>query len=123
MTCDCALVVDDSVVQRNHAVALCRALGITTVQTASNGREAIALLCDLTPSPDLLILDLEMPTMDGAQLLQQLQQHGIDVPIVLASSRELSLLDLVRDGQRARLEHCRHAAKAAQLAWPAEGLA
>jgi EAL domain-containing protein (putative c-di-GMP-specific phosphodiesterase class I) len=97
MTCDCALVVDDSVVQRNHAVALCRALGITTVQTASNGREAIALLCDLTPSPDLLILDLEMPTMDGAQLLQQLQQHGIDVPIVLASSRELSLLDLVRE--------------------------
>jgi CheY-like chemotaxis protein len=92
-----ALIVDDSVVQRNHAVALCRALGMETVYAASNGREAIALLAGLTPSPDLLILDLEMPTMDGAQMLQQLKEHGIDVPILVASSRELPLLQLVRE--------------------------
>jgi EAL domain-containing protein (putative c-di-GMP-specific phosphodiesterase class I)/CheY-like chemotaxis protein len=92
-----ALVVDDSVVQRNHAITLCRALGIITVHSASNGREAIALLSGMAPPPDLLLLDLEMPTMDGAQVLQRLQELGIDIPIVVASSRELSLLELVRE--------------------------
>jgi EAL domain-containing protein (putative c-di-GMP-specific phosphodiesterase class I)/CheY-like chemotaxis protein len=93
----CALVVDDSIVQRDHAVALCSALGFATVHTASNGREAIALLSALAPPPDLLILDLEMPTMDGSQMLQHLKQNGIDIPILVASSRELSLLELVRE--------------------------
>ena len=90
-----ALVVDDSSVQRNHGVALCRELGIATIYEASNGREALALLTGLETRPSVLILDLEMPTMDGTELLEQLQQRGVDIPVIVASSRERNLIDAV----------------------------
>lgn len=91
------LVVDDSVVQRAHAVALCRALGARTLHEAGNGREALALLAGLERLPDLMILDLEMPTMDGSQTLEALRNQSIDLPVLLASSREIPLLDMIRD--------------------------
>ena len=69
------LIVDDSIVQRSHAVSLCRQLGVHTIHTAGNGSEAITLLAGLIAPPSLLILDLEMPTLDGAQTLEVLKQQ------------------------------------------------
>ena len=89
------LVIDDSSVQRAHGAALCREMGIVTVHEASNGSEALALLEALNPAPALLIIDLEMPTMDGPELLAQLRQRRIDIPIVVASSRERALIQSV----------------------------
>jgi CheY-like chemotaxis protein len=53
-----------------------------TVRTASSGREALALLPNWTP--DVLLLDIEMPDMDGYQLLLAIRRHaGLhDVPAV-----------------------------------------
>ncbi|HEV2700970.1 MAG TPA: response regulator, partial [Steroidobacteraceae bacterium] len=67
------LLVDDSAAQRAYAVALCQELGIREVREASNGLEALALLGALEAPPDLLIIDLEMPTMDGPELLTRLR--------------------------------------------------
>jgi len=91
------LVVDDSAVQRDHAVKLCQAAGFEHTHTAANGHEALSTLSGLVKVPDLLIIDLEMPAMDGSQLLDRLHQLGIDAPIIVASSREHSLLELVAD--------------------------
>jgi EAL domain-containing protein (putative c-di-GMP-specific phosphodiesterase class I)/FixJ family two-component response regulator len=91
------LLVDDSAAQRAYAVALCHELGIPEVREASNGQEALALLAALTTPPDLLIIDLEMPTMDGPELLTRLRERGIESPIIVASSRERSLLHSVQD--------------------------
>ena len=91
------LLVDDSAAQRAYAVALCRELGIPEVREASNGLEALALLAALPTQPDLLIIDLEMPTMDGPELLTRLRELGIGSPIIVASSRERSLLHSVQD--------------------------
>lgn len=91
------LIVDDSRVQRIHGAALCRELGIEQVYEASNGHEALALLASLTPPPCMLIVDLEMPTMDGPELLVHLQQRAIDIPIIVVSSRERVLIDSVRE--------------------------
>jgi len=92
-----ALVVEDSALQRGHAADLCREFGITRVEEASNGQEALALLEVLSPHPDLLIVDLEMPTMDGAELLEHLARRGISIPIIIASSRGSALLNSVQD--------------------------
>lgn len=89
------LLIDDSSVQRAHGVRVCRELGIQTVHEAGNGAEALALLDTLVPPPALLIVDLEMPTMDGPELLAQLRQRDIDIPIILASSRERTLIHSV----------------------------
>jgi EAL domain-containing protein (putative c-di-GMP-specific phosphodiesterase class I) len=90
------LVIDDSAVQRRHSVGLCRELGVGLVHEAGNGREALALLGALTALPSVLLVDLEMPTMDGPELLAQLRQRNIDVSIIVASSRERALLQSVR---------------------------
>ncbi len=96
-TIDSVLIVDDSDVQRGIGVALCRELRIPKVHEAGNGREALALLDELGATPALLIIDLEMPTMDGPELLAALGSRGTRAPIILASSRERALMNSVQD--------------------------
>lgn len=92
---DSVLIVDDSAVQRQLAAALCRELGVPQVHEASNGQEALAVLDALAPPPALLIVDLEMPTMDGLELLRHLGDRSISAPIIVASSRERALVHSV----------------------------
>lgn len=94
---DSVLVVDDSATQRRIAVALCRDLGVRTAHEAGNGQEALALLAALPVSPALLIIDLEMPTMDGLELLGALRERKIEAPIIVASSCELALVHSVEN--------------------------
>jgi EAL domain-containing protein (putative c-di-GMP-specific phosphodiesterase class I)/CheY-like chemotaxis protein len=96
-TIDSVLIVDDSGVQRSIGVALCRELRIPSVHEAGNGREALTLLEQLRDPPALLIIDLEMPTMDGPELLSELGSRGMRAPIILASSRERALMNSVQD--------------------------
>ncbi len=96
-TIDSVLIVDDSGVQRGIGVAVCRELRIPQVHEAGNGLEALALLEKLPAQPALLIVDLEMPAMDGPELLSALGARGMRAPIVVASSRERALMDSVQD--------------------------
>jgi len=90
-----ALVVDDSAPQRQHTVRLLQALGVELIYEAGNGNEALALLALLKLPPGLAVIDLEMPGMDGIELIQQLQQKGVEMPLIVASSREAALLQSV----------------------------
>lgn len=86
------LVVDDSLLQRMHTVGLMRDLGVEMIYEAGDGHEALELLALLKSPPSLLIVDLEMPGMDGVELIQQLHLRQIHVPLVIASNRESVLL-------------------------------
>ena len=96
-TIDSVLIVDDSGVQRGIGVAVCHELRIPNVHEAGNGLEALAMLDKLPAQPELLIIDLEMPAMDGPELLSALGARGMRAPIVLASSRERALINSVQD--------------------------
>src|SRR6185437_17126432 len=96
-TIDSVMIVDDSGVQRGIGDALCRELRIPKVHEAGNGREALALPDELPAPPSLLIIDLEMPMMDGPELLSELGGRGMRAPIILASSRERALMNSVQD--------------------------
>lgn len=88
------LIVDDSALQREFAEELCREIGIEQVLHAADGIEAIEVLrkdCAI----EAIILDLEMPGMDGVQVLHELVRLQLDPAIVVASSRESVLLNVV----------------------------
>ena len=69
------------------------------VREAPNGKAALELMAD---KPDLVILDLGLPDMQGLELLRRLRAQNEAVPIVVLSSRgdeaaKVSALDLGAD--------------------------
>jgi EAL domain-containing protein (putative c-di-GMP-specific phosphodiesterase class I) len=94
------LVVDDSTVQRHFTLGLARELGIADLREAVDGADALRLLRGGATLPALMIIDLEMPAMDGIELIQKMREHQLCVPFVVASSREGSLVSAVEEMAR-----------------------
>jgi chemosensory pili system protein ChpA (sensor histidine kinase/response regulator) len=80
------LVVDDSVSVRQVFARLLRTKGWKT-NTARDGVEALEKLANARP--DLIILDLEMPRMNGYEFLSTLQarEEYRDIPVIMVTSR------------------------------------
>jgi len=89
------LIVDACDVQRRHIEQLCRELGFAAVESVACGETALALLRERDAQFDALIVDLEMPRIDGVELMQEVARLGLDLPVVVASARETSLLAAV----------------------------
>jgi two-component system chemotaxis response regulator CheY len=70
-----ALVVDDSPTMRQIARKLLLTYGFDRVVEANNGLHALDLL-ELDPPPDLVLLDWNMPVMNGADLLTALRERA-----------------------------------------------
>jgi two-component system chemotaxis response regulator CheB len=79
------LVVDDAVVfRRLVSDELSRDPALEVVGTAANGRIALAKIPQL--NPDLVILDVEMPEMDGLQTLAELRKSYPRLPVIMFSA-------------------------------------
>jgi two-component system chemotaxis response regulator CheB len=79
------LVVDDTVVfRRVISQALACVPGVEVVGTASNGRLALARMAAL--QPDMVTLDIEMPEMNGIEVLQAMAAAGMKAGVVMLSS-------------------------------------
>ncbi len=78
------LVVDDSRPIREFVIeTLMRQEGFVVTE-ATDGAEGVEMALD--NSPDLILLDLEMPRLNGFQVVDMLQEHGMDIPIILITS-------------------------------------
>lgn len=79
------MIVDDvAIVRRLVADALAVDPELQVVGMAANGREALAKIPAL--APDLIVLDYEMPEMDGLETLRELKRTGSRVRVVLFST-------------------------------------
>jgi two-component system, chemotaxis family, protein-glutamate methylesterase/glutaminase len=79
------LVADDTIIFRKIiSDALAEIPGVEMVGTASNGKIALARLRAL--KPDILTLDIEMPELDGLEVLEAIRREGIDVGAIMLSS-------------------------------------
>ncbi len=78
------LIAEDSTSQREALAALCRTLPDVEVHEASDGRWAAQLARQLEQL-DLVITDINMPGMDGIELMQQLSRH-VHLPSLLLLS-------------------------------------
>ncbi len=77
------LITDDSMLQRNTLSAIVKDEG-HEVETATNGREALEKI--ETNQPDILLLDMLMPELDGIGVLEALQAKGITLPIIVLTA-------------------------------------
>lgn len=79
------LIVDD---EKLFLLSLTDGLGIHAgdfnVITAENGRKAVELL--ETINIDLIVTDLQMPVMDGFELLAYLNNHNPDIPVIVMTA-------------------------------------
>jgi len=79
------LVVDDSaVIRRLVSEELAADPALEVVGTAANGKIALARLPQL--NPDLVILDVEMPEMDGLAALREIRKAYPRLPVIMFSS-------------------------------------
>jgi two-component system chemotaxis response regulator CheB len=82
------LVVDDSIVHRKLVgEALASFSGVEVVGTATNGKVALARIAEW--KPDAVTLDVEMPEMDGIEVLERIREQYVDVEVVMVSSHTL----------------------------------
>ena len=79
------LICDDSALMRNLIGRIIEgAPGLSVAGKAMNGRFALEKIGRL--DPDVMILDLEMPEMNGIEFLRERKARGIQVPVVILSS-------------------------------------
>jgi DNA-binding NarL/FixJ family response regulator len=82
------LIVDDHAGFRAAARALLDAGGFDVVAEAEDGATAVAAAADLRP--DVVLLDIQLPDLDGFSVAERLASDGVSSTIVLISSRDIS---------------------------------
>ncbi len=78
------LVDDHSIVRRGIKALLDTEQDIQVVGEAENGIEAVELACDIVP--DVILMDLEMPKMDGIEAIQRILPSCPDIGILVLTS-------------------------------------
>src|SRR5512146_1885665 len=77
------LIVDDEAPLRRLLDLRMRALGCEVVM-AETGREALAAV--EREAPALVLLDLQMPEMDGLEVLRRLKHDGVELPVIVITA-------------------------------------
>ena len=79
------LIVDDSALMRSLIGKIVDGTaGLTVADKAMNGRFALQKLDRV--QPDIIVLDLEMPEMNGIEFLRERKKLKIDIPVIILSS-------------------------------------
>ena len=78
------LLADDSAIERRGAAMLLRDAGYE-VDEADDGQAVLHFLRSSPDRFDLLLLDLNMPGMDGFDVLAHLQRQHAELPVILMS--------------------------------------
>lgn len=82
------LVVEDDEAARRQLAELLGQQGYG-VLTAAHGEEALRRLRS-DPAPDVMLLDMLMPILDGWHLLERLRQEGPAVPVIVTTGTILT---------------------------------
>ena len=89
------VVVEDQGFQRWLAANLLRELGAEFVLPAEDGVAALELLTAPDPPIDIIVCDLNMPGMDGMELIRHLGQLGHRASLIVVSGLDKSILGMV----------------------------
>lgn len=92
------LIIDDHRLFREGLQSLLQRRNIDVVAAVGDGNEGIKLAKEL--SPNVILLDMRMPIIDGISVLIQLRKRELTMPIVIltTSSNEQDLLEALKNG-------------------------
>ena len=85
------MLIDDDEIERLKFTRVCTKINYKhTIVTAENGEEAFLAIAKEVPK--IILLDLNMPKMDGFEFLQKLRasKNGRNVPVVVLTAKILS---------------------------------
>jgi two-component system nitrate/nitrite response regulator NarL len=77
------LLVDDHALVRKGLEELLQSRGIEVVASAGTGAEGIEKVKQL--NPDIILLDIKMPVMNGLETLEKMRDMGIETPVLMLS--------------------------------------
>lgn len=90
------LIVDDSALMRSLIGKIVESTqGLRIADKAMNGRFALQKIARC--KPDIIVLDIEMPEMNGLEFLAERKKLGIDIPVIILSS-------IAKEGARVTME-------------------
>ncbi|MEY2880933.1 MAG: hypothetical protein RLZZ15_3313 [Verrucomicrobiota bacterium] len=115
-----ALIVDDEAHVRVFVRLLLKEAGVEKTWEASDGEKGLALVAE--HHPELVLLDINMPIMDGLAMLSEMAERHPEVPVVMLSS--LGAVKTVRECvERGAVGYIlKHSSKAAAVAMLRETL-
>jgi EAL domain-containing protein (putative c-di-GMP-specific phosphodiesterase class I)/AmiR/NasT family two-component response regulator len=95
------MVVEDHGFQRRVAMRLLEELGLTRITAAPDGRAALTMLEQSASPPDVVLVDLDLPEMDGIEFIGHVASRKLARAIVLTSALDPALLNTVQGMTRA----------------------
>ncbi|MFE6798988.1 response regulator [Paenibacillus chitinolyticus] len=84
MSCKIMIVDDHYVVREGLKLILETCDDYEVIGEAAEGAAALRLLEEL--SPDVILMDLNMPVMGGLEMMEQMKERGIDIPVVILTT-------------------------------------
>jgi two-component system chemotaxis response regulator CheY len=95
------LLVDDSNTMRRIIQNQIKGAGVSDIIEATNGEEGLALLASNMPI-DLIVLDINMPVLDGMAMLRKVrsepQYNDVKIVMVTSESEKTKVMDAVAAG-------------------------
>jgi two-component system nitrate/nitrite response regulator NarL len=97
------LLIDDHTLFRVGLEGLLASRGIEIVASVNSGQECLRLIEEL--KPDVTLLDMRMPGIDGLSVLKTIREHSQELPVVMltTSTEENDLLESLRAGAQGYL--------------------
>lgn len=95
------VVVEDSPVTRQLLAAIVEAAGHELLAACDNGLDGLKAIQHHLP--DVALLDMLLPQLDGVQVLQRLQAAGVSVPVIMLSS--VTAADRIQAARAAGVRH------------------
>jgi len=95
-----AIADDHTILRRGVAEILSKFEEIEVMMEAGNGKELLAKLGSASALPDVCIVDINMPEMNGYETAAELKRHWPDIKILALSmyDTELNVIKMLRNG-------------------------
>ena len=97
------IMIDDHALFRVGLQGLLEQRGIEVIAAVAEGAEGIKLAQEM--QPDIILLDLRMPDMNGLEVLRKIKEKEIKIPVVMltTSNEEQDLVEALRNGAQGYL--------------------